>query len=137
MEQKILDLEPADHERLREQRAVVERYVIDERARQRYLTAPGKIALLRALLDPIVFDANQTYELQCLGVVLGDAFVEHLDMKWVMVCDEYGRDPAVALPGSDVLLFPLTMISKRVEAGEEVDVLALFNAIVGDVDEIG
>ncbi|WP_143154149.1 DUF3806 domain-containing protein [Rhodanobacter sp. OK091] len=31
--------------------------------------------------------------------------------------DEYGRDPVPRLPGTSVLLFPLTMISRRVERG--------------------
>jgi hypothetical protein len=39
-----------------------------------------------------------------------------------MVADEYGRDPALRCPGTTVIVFPLTMISKRIEAGESVSV---------------
>ena len=35
-----------------------------------------------------------------------------------MVEDEKGRDPAIRIPGTTVILFPLTMISKRIERGE-------------------
>jgi hypothetical protein len=30
--------------------------------------------------------------------------------------DAHGRDPAVRRPGTTIILFPLTMISKRIEA---------------------
>ena len=67
-------------------------------------------------------------------MLLGDAFVLELGMEWVTVEDEHGRDPAVRVPGTSTLLFPLTMISKRVERGEAVDVFDLFNGIAARVD---
>ncbi len=78
---------------------------------------------------------EQTYELQCMGIVLGDAFVQEMKMEWVVVEDSYGRDPAVRMPGTSVIVFPLTMISKRIEAGEDVDVFDLFNGLAAMVDE--
>ena len=56
-------------------------------------------------------------------------------MEWVTVEDDSGRDPAVQLPGTTIILYPLTMISKRFERGEKVDVFDLFNGIVAKVDE--
>lgn len=56
-------------------------------------------------------------------------------MEWVMVEDDSGRDPAVQLPGSTIILYPLTMISKRIERGEKVDVFDLFNGIAAKVEE--
>jgi len=41
-------------------------------------------------------------------------------MEWVTVQDEYRTDPAIRMPGTDTILFPLTTISKRVERGETV-----------------
>ena len=132
-EQKVSLLTPADQERLATQRAVVEHYLADEQSRANYQTVPGKLGTLRALLDQNVFKPNQTYELQCMGIVLGDAFVQHLGMEWIMVQDEFGSDPAVRVPGTTVILFPLTMISKRVERGEAVDVFDLFNGVADQV----
>lgn len=126
----------ADLERLSEQRAVVERYLADDDSRTKYQTPAGKLGLLRALLAQNVFQSTQTYELQCLGVVLGDAFVQELGMEWVTVQDEYGADPAVRLPGTSIILFPLTMISKRVERGEQVDVFDLFIGAAAQIDTV-
>lgn len=57
-------------------------------------------------------------------------------MEWVIVEDEYGGDPAVRLPGTSVILFPLTMISKRVERGDKVDVFDLFNGVAAQIENI-
>lgn len=134
--QKVTALSDADRDRLQAQRGLVEKYLADEASRQKYQTAAGKLGTIRAILQADIFKPNQTYELQCLGIMLGDAFVQELKMEWVMVEDECGRDPAVRLPGTSVILFPLTMISKRVERGENVDVFELFNGVAGQVENI-
>jgi hypothetical protein len=126
----------ADLQRLREQRAVVEKFLGDEGSRQKYQTAAGKLGVIRGILQARAFKADQSYELQCLGVVLGDVFVQDLKMEWVTVEDEHGRDPAVRLPGSTIILYPLTMISKRVERGETVDVFDIYNSAANQVEEL-
>jgi hypothetical protein len=133
--QKVVTLTQPDQQRLRDQRAIVEKFVTNEGSRQRYQTAAGKVQTIQAILQQGAFKPSETYELQCLGVVLGDAFVQDLKMEWVMVEDDQGRDPAVRLPGTSLILFPLTMISKRVERGENVDVIDLFNQTATQVDE--
>ena len=134
--QTITSPSPSDLERLSQQRAVVERYLGDDKSKENYKSVPGKLGLLRALLAQNVFQPTQTYELQCMGIVLGDAFVQELHMEWVTVRDESGTDPAVRLPGTDIILFPLTMISKRVERREAVDVFDLFNGVAEQVDRL-
>jgi hypothetical protein len=102
----------------------------------RHQTVAGKLGTIRAILQANAFKPDQTYQLQCLGIVLGDALVQELKMEWVKVEDERGRDPAVQLPGTTIILYPLTMISKRIERGEQVDVFDLFNGIAAKVDEV-
>jgi len=135
--QKIEPLNPADTARLAHQRGVIEHYLGGDAANlQKYQTVAGKLGLLRALLERKVFQPTQTYELQCLGIVLGDALAQHCGVEWRMVEDQYGRDPCVQLPGSTVVIFPLTMISKRVEKGGQVDVFNLFNGIAAKIAEL-
>ena len=133
-EQRITALTEADQKRLSEQRAVVERCLGNEDSKQKYKTAAGKLGTIGAILQAGIFRPEQTYELQCLGIVLGDAFVQELGMDWIIVEDEYGRDPAVRMPETSIILYPLTMISKRVEKGERVDVFELFSGIATEVD---
>jgi hypothetical protein len=136
IEQKISELTDADNKRLADQRAVVEKYLGDEDSRRKYRTAAGKLGTIRAVLQAGALKREQTYELQCLGVVLGDAFVQELGMEWVMVEDEHGRDPAVRMPKTSIILYPLTMISKRIERGDQVDVFELFNGLAAQVEEL-
>jgi hypothetical protein len=135
-EQKITPLDEADQKRLRDQRAVVERYLGSDDSKEKYKTAAGKLGTIRAILQGEVFKREQKYELQCLGIVLGDVFVQDLGMEWIMVEDEYGRDPAVRLPNTTIILFPMTMISKRIERGEKVDVFELYNGSAAHVESL-
>lgn len=128
-DQKLLPLSRDDLASQARQRAVVETYLSMEDLRGKYLTSSGKLGTLRALLQAKVFTSKQTYELQSMGVVLGDVFVQDMGFKWVIVQDALGRDPALQYKDSKVLLFPLTMISKRLERGEDVDVFDLYNGV--------
>jgi hypothetical protein len=133
-EQKITALNEADQKRLRDQRAVVERYLGNEDSKEKYKTATGKLGTIRAIVQGNVFKPEQKYELQCLGIVLGDVFVQDMGMEWIMVEDEYGRDPAVRLPNTTIILYPMTMISKRIERGEKVDVFELYSGAAVQVE---
>ncbi len=134
--QTVSSLEADDVAWMQAQRVPVHAYVAPE-SRASLETAAGKLGLIRALLAAGVFQPDQTAALQSLGIVLGDALVQHVDgAEWVMVQDEYGRDPGVRIRGTTVLLFPLTMVSKRAEAGEVVDVFALFNGLLDHIDAL-
>jgi hypothetical protein len=121
-EQKITALNESDQKLLRDQRAVVEKYLGNEDSKEKYKTAAGKLGTIRAILQSNLFKPDQKYKLQCLGIVLGDVFVQDMGMEWIMVEDEYGRAPAVRLPNTTIILYPMTMISKRIERSEKVDV---------------
>jgi hypothetical protein len=135
-EQKIINLTNQDNARLNEQRAVVEKYLSKEDLETKYKTPAGKLGTLRALIEANVFNKTQTYELQSMGIVLGDTFVQEMGFHWVIVEDEYGRDPAIKYKETSIILYPLTMISKRIEKGESVDVFEMFNGTAAKVEEL-
>jgi hypothetical protein len=125
----------ADEQRLSEHRAVVTRY-LDDDGLKKYEAPAGKLGTLRALLAANVFRSDQSYELQSMGIVLGDVFVQDMGFHWVIIEDEYGRDPAIRYAETSVILYPLTMISKRIEAGEQVDVFDLYNGLAAHAGEL-
>lgn len=127
-DQIISELTDEDENRLEEQRKIIKQY-LDENSLEKFKTPAGKLGTLRALLKAKVFSAEQIYELQSMGAVLGDVFVQDIGFHWVMVEDEHGRDPAIRFEDTSIIAFPLTMISKRIERGEEVDVFDLYNGI--------
>jgi hypothetical protein len=108
----------------------------NQEAQQKYSDVQEKLRLLQAILDAGWIEKDETLKLQCLGITFGDALAQELSMEWVMVSDEHGRDPAIRLPGTTVIMFPLTMISKRIERGESVDVVDLFKVAIDSVKDM-
>ena len=80
----------------------------------------AKLSIIAAILEAGFLRPSSTVELQALGVALGDAISQETGWPFVLVEDEYGRDPGLHVDGS-MTVFPVTMISKRVERGESVD----------------
>jgi hypothetical protein len=88
------------------------------------------LARIQGILDRGSVEREATYSLQALGMAFGKVFVEQTpDYDWWMVEDEYGRDPAIRYKKTSLLTFPRTIISKRIEDGEKVDIVELFYAL--------
>jgi hypothetical protein len=94
----------------------------------------GKLTLLQAILANQWVEPSETWKLQSLGITLGDALPQKMGLSWVAVEDDQGRDPALQDPGTTIVMFPLTTISKRIERGETVDVRDLFARACGTVE---
>jgi hypothetical protein len=83
------------------------------------------LSVLQRLIDDKVFSKTQTYELQSLGIAFGDVLASELPLRWVMVTDEYGTDPTLRFKGTAVQINALTIISKRIEKAEKVNLSEL------------
>lgn len=92
---------------------------------------------IQTVLDRGAIEREATWALQSLGMALGKIFVENHDgYDWWMVEDEYGRDVCVRYRDTSLLFFPQTMISKRVEAGEKVDVASIYEWLVNELHNL-
>jgi hypothetical protein len=116
-----------DAVRLDQQRAVIARVVKTRYGVAALTKTKADLPVLQRLIDDKVFPKTQTYELQCLGVVFGDVLASEYPLKWVMVTDEYGTDPTLRFKATSIQANALTMISKRIERGEKVNVQYLFD----------
>ena len=134
MEQKIEPLSVEDAEHVEKQRSWVRDHYEPE-ARHKYDTIEGKLRLLDRIIRAGWIEPTETWKLQSLGITLGDVFVQDMGLVWVAVEDESGRDPALRLPGTSIIVFPLTLISKRIERGEEVDVRDLYAGVRQIIEE--
>lgn len=122
---KFSELSHDDRTRLDQQRAIVA-----AAAKQRYGTSnltktAADLSVLQRLIDDKVFRKTQTYELQSLGIAFGDVLATELPLRWVMVTDEYGTDPTLRFKATTVQINALTMISKRIEKDEKVNLSEL------------
>jgi hypothetical protein len=134
--QKFTELSQEDAARLDQQRDVVATVAKRRYGAVEFTMAKADLELLQRLLDDRVFAKTQTYELQCLGVVLGDVLAAELPLRWVMVTDEYGTDSTLRYKDSTIQVNALTMISKRIERGEDVDVSAMLRMTAEQIAQL-
>jgi Domain of unknown function (DUF3806) len=135
MDQKIGLLSAEHSTRLERQRSWVRDHY-DPETRHRYDTLEGKLRLLETILEEKWIQPNETWKLQSLGIALGDALVQQTGLVWATVADDLGCDPALRDPGTGTAIFPLTMISKRAERGEAVDIRKLFAGICSKITQL-
>jgi hypothetical protein len=95
------------------------------------------LELIQRVLDQGLVEPEATYTLQAFGLAFGRVFLnEFPDYDWWMVEDEHGRDPAIRYKETSLLVFPMTMISKRIEDGEPFDVPELFDGLAKQLAEL-
>jgi hypothetical protein len=125
MEQKVEPLSETDTAHVEKQRSWVRDHYTPE-TRGQYESLEGKLTLLETIMKEGWVGPRETWKLQSLGITFGDALAQKMGLSWIVVEDQYGRDPALHEPGTSILVFPLTTISKRIERGEAVSVRDLF-----------
>jgi hypothetical protein len=122
---RFTELSLDDVARLDKQRAVVASAAKGRYGAPRLVRSKDDLPILQRLIDDKVFGETQTYELQCLGVAFGDVLASDMPLRWVMVTDEFGTDPTLRFKDTSIQVNALTMISKRVERGERVNLAKL------------
>ena len=58
------------------------------------------------------------------------------DLTWIVVDDEIGHSRALRWRDTQPIFFPVTMISKRMVAGEKVDIQALYQGVSDQVEAL-
>ncbi len=132
MRQQIRGLDDTFTAELSKRRSIVGRLLEIDYNQLDLSDADSCLSRLQEAVDRLA--ADKTVELQSLGILFGDLIATRCQLDWVVVQDDYGSDPALRNGTTSQLLFPLTMISKRVERGEPVRVARLFEMMTADVD---
>lgn len=111
---------------VREQNYINEQFLIKQRKRVEAITrenfgqslklGEANLPLLQRIIDEELVEKDDTITLQALGVILGDTFTEaHKKLAWMVYEDELGKSHAVCVVDTKQCLFPVTMLSKRIE----------------------
>jgi Domain of unknown function (DUF3806) len=112
-------------------------HVIGEVLGSKLTGSRADLLLIQDLLDAGAVEREATYTLQALGLAFGNVFIEeNAGYDWWMVQDEFGRDPAIRYKQSTLLAYPRTMLSKRIEDGESVNVTELFDGLCRRMEEL-
>ena len=86
-----------------------------------------ELRLLQKILDKGLIDKEDTFDLQALGVVLGNIIAKNLYLEWVSFEDQYGKSRALRYQQSEDVLFPITMISRRYQNDLDCDIQQLYD----------
>lgn len=116
-----------DQNFLEQQHQLASQLVYDALLRRMNGDKEHDLGLLQKLLDGKHVKAHQRRELQALGVVLGRFLEKEFRMKWVIYIDSVGRSRGLQVGNTRQVIFPLTMISRRVEADARADVKAIYD----------
>ena len=126
-EAKIRELSWLNHNFLDKQRKLADSTIRESVGRQLHQNK-GDLRLIQRAIDKGALANADKQTLQALGAALGDIFTnEHKKINWRVYEDELGASHAVCLDDSQHCLFPMTMLSRRLEAGLEPDVSVIFN----------
>ena len=120
------DLTPIDLQFMTQQRTALQDLAMANLGRRFNGDLNRDLELLQALLDKQLVRPDQVRELQAMGAILGDLFAAELDMHWIIYKDDIGRSRALRYQQSEVVLFPITMIARRREAGNKSSVAEIY-----------
>jgi hypothetical protein len=123
---RIIDLSPDDLTWLQRAEEHILGVLIAKYGGTAFDRTGADLVSLQRLLEDRSIRAQDVLEAQCVGVVLGNVFVETTSMRWKRVANEYGDMIALHDHTIHFTLYPLTMISKRLEDGRDIDLLALY-----------
>jgi hypothetical protein len=131
--QKVSELTWADENDLARKQEAVER-LGQRHFGQSLRHNKSDLELLQRIADRKVIKQHDVENLQALGVVLGNTLKDELGLEWKVYNDGKGRSRAVCVPDTEYCLFPMTMLSRRLEVGVPVDVDKVYADAVAAID---
>lgn len=110
------DLRPLDVRHLQSQKDSIEE-LVRSKFGARIRGNKSDLHSLQRIIDRGLIDKDDRLKLQAMGAVLGDVFVNENKMEWKVIEDSFGRSRAVCIKDSEHCLYPITMLSRRMQVG--------------------
>ncbi|MEJ2415547.1 MAG: DUF3806 domain-containing protein [Exilibacterium sp.] len=88
------------------------------------------LELLQRIVNKGLIRRDERLLLQAMGAVLGNLLVEELGLQWMVYEDDLGRSRAACVKDTEHCLFPITMLSRRMEVGIMVKVQDIYDNAV-------
>lgn len=90
-----------------------------------------QVQALYDLLQPLAGGEPET--IAAAGFAFGAEVVAHSDLEWARVIDEHGAETVLTPAGWSIYCAPLSMIKKRLQASDRVDIAEMRDGIIGMV----
>jgi hypothetical protein len=94
------------------------------------------LRLLQRLQDDNALQALREEELQGVGIVFGQVLAAQTPLQWVTVEWQGERVLGLQYPNTTVIVFPGSMIAKRVKRGERVQFASLLSSMMAQVEQL-
>jgi len=88
------------------------------------------LELLQRIINKGLIPKDERLMLQAMGAVLGNVLQQELSLEWMEYEDRLGKNRALCVKGTMHCLFPITMLSRRMEVGLLPNVQELFDYCV-------
>lgn len=136
MLQSIQPATQADRDRIAAQAAVVLGMLQSRYGDVQLGRIEDELWLLQRLHDDGALQAGQAGELEAAGIVFGEVLAARTPLRWITVEWQGERSLGLQYPDTTVIVFPGSMIAKRVDRGERVEFESLFRATVTQVEQM-
>lgn len=136
MARSIRPATEADHARLAGQAAVVLGMLQPRYGDVALRQTADDLGLLQRLQDDGMLATAGEDELEAVGDVFGRVLAARTPLRWITVVWQGERALGLQYPGTTVVVFPGSMIAKRVGRGERVEFGPLFDATVAQVEQL-
>ena len=94
------------------------------------------LPLMQRIFENGPYTDDAVAEVVALGTALGDVIAHTLGMDWVRYSDDDGVDLALRYRNTSIVVFPRSMILKRLERDEEPDIPHLHDEVCSHVREM-
>lgn len=130
----IDDLSWMDENYMQQQRDKIEA-IVQVKLGSRLRGDRSDLETLQQIVDRGLVERDDTLRLQALGVVLGDVMsAEVSKLQWKIYEDSKGRSRALCVENTEECLFPVTMLSRRMEVGLNPSVETVFHDALELID---
>lgn len=136
MEQSIRPATEVDRDRIAAQTAAVLGMLRSRFGDVQLRHTENDLRLLQRLQDEGGLRAGQEQELEAVGIVFGEVLAARTPFRWITVEWQGERSLGLQYPGTTVIVFPGSMIAKRVNRGERVEFEPLFRATLAHVEQM-
>lgn len=90
--------------------------------------------VFQRVVDRDLLRDDEIKKWQSLGIVFGDVLANEYDLHWVSYEDKRGTSRALQWRDTMNFVFPITVFSKRVEFGQEIDVKKIYEKIGKEIE---
>jgi hypothetical protein len=103
---------------------------------ERLTGTQADLVLMQRVLDAGPYTEDATAEVVALGTALGDVIARTTGTHWVRYSDEEGVDLALRYGETSIVVFPRSMLLKRLERNEDPDVRYLHDQVCASIQDM-